>query len=342
MGEFARQSPKRDSNVIIKAANVTAEYWKHRVAVHKVEAQTSKIESLLTSVWRCTNGHWKHHTRVWRFQPQYHVEFTTTKSMHHNGDKIGTLEMQTSQQVQMVPRAKTKVSMISATTVGSQVIRPSFVVQRVEKQKKGSEKRQQRLELRLGATKASRNEHLQRDSQYDVHVNRENRDHSRQKSNSLLIQRKRTETRTQHQIVWDHQCPTWKTVETTNSVVVRLVTLREAKCTFSQLERRTHQFFQKKRLGAVAKASGCRLRSWRNRDESRLADKPPFTESDGSRANDFYTTADGSKMYNEGHRKLDFCTLDDQQRRSMTFQVVRMKKALGSVRQIVKNGNKLF
>ena len=57
----------------------------------------------------------------------------------------------------------------------------------------------------------------------------------------------------------------------------------------------------------------------------------PVTESDGSRANDFYTTADGSKVYNEGRRKLDVCTLDGQQRRSMTFQVARVKKALGSV-----------
>ena len=30
-----------------------------------------------------------------------------------------------------------------------------------------------------------------------------------------------------------------------------------------------------------------------------------------------------------------------QQRRSMTFQVARVKKALGSVSQMVKNGNKL-
>ena len=54
----------------------------------------------------------------------------------------------------------------------------------------------------------------------------------------------------------------------------------------------------------------------------------PLTETDGSRANDFYTTADGSKVYNEGQRKLDVCTLDGQQRRSMTFQ-------LGSVSQMV-------
>ena len=53
-----------------------------------------------------------------------------------------------------------------------------------------------------------------------------------------------------------------------------------------------------------------------------------LTESDVSRANDFYTTADGSKVYNEGQRKLDVCTLDGQQRRSMTFQVARVEKAL--------------
>ena len=55
----------------------------------------------------------------------------------------------------------------------------------------------------------------------------------------------------------------------------------------------------------------------------------PLTESDVSRANDFYTTAHGSKVYNEGQRKLDVCTLDGQQRRSMTFQVVRVKEGSG-------------
>ena len=67
----------------------------------------------------------------------------------------------------------------------------------------------------------------------------------------------------------------------------------------------------------------------------------PLTESNGSRANDFFTTADGSNVYNEGQRKLDVSTLDGQQRRSMTFQVARVQKALGSVSQMVKNGNKL-
>ena len=43
-------------------------------------------------------------------------------------------------------RAKVEVSTASATTVKSQVIRPSSVMQKVEKQKKGKEVRQQRLE----------------------------------------------------------------------------------------------------------------------------------------------------------------------------------------------------
>ena len=67
----------------------------------------------------------------------------------------------------------------------------------------------------------------------------------------------------------------------------------------------------------------------------------PLTESDRSRGNDFYTTADGSKVYDEGQRKLHVYTHDGQQRRSMTFQVARVKKAPGSVSQMVKNGNKL-
>ena len=62
----------------------------------------------------------------------------------HNGDKIGTLATPTHQEVQMVSctvcrkakgRAKVEDSTASATTVESQVIRPSSVLQKVEKQK---------------------------------------------------------------------------------------------------------------------------------------------------------------------------------------------------------------
>ena len=65
-------------------------------------------------------------------------------STHHNGDKIGTLVMPTHQEVQMVSctvcreakgSAKVEVSTASATIVESQVIRPSSVMQKVEKQK---------------------------------------------------------------------------------------------------------------------------------------------------------------------------------------------------------------
>ena len=40
-------------------------------------------------------------------------------------------------------------------------------------------------------------------------------------------------------------------------------------------------------------------------------------------------------------KKWMFCTLDGQHRRSMTFQVARVKKALGSLSQMVKDGNQL-
>ena len=99
---------------------------------------------------------------------------------------------------------------------------------------------------------------------------------------------------TQHQIVWDQNSSTWKTMSVTNAVVVRLVALSasereislhlEAKCTFFQLVRCRHQLLPKgelrpvraptKHLGAVAKASDCRFRSWRHRHARRLADKP--------------------------------------------------------------------
>ena len=61
-------------------------------------------------------------------------------STQHNGDKIGTLATPTHQEVQMVSctvcrkakgRAKVEVSTVSATTVESQVIRPSSVMQKV-------------------------------------------------------------------------------------------------------------------------------------------------------------------------------------------------------------------
>ena len=65
-------------------------------------------------------------------------------STHHNGDKIGTLAKWAHQEVQMASctvyrkvkgKAKVEISTASATIVGSQVIRPSSVTRKVEKQK---------------------------------------------------------------------------------------------------------------------------------------------------------------------------------------------------------------
>ena len=78
-------------------------------------------------------------------------------STQHNGDKIGTLVMPTHQEVQMVScavcrkatgRAKVEVSTASATIVESQVIRPSSVMQKVEKQKE----RERRETAKVGMT----------------------------------------------------------------------------------------------------------------------------------------------------------------------------------------------
>ena len=58
----------------------------------------------------------------------------------------------------------------------------------------------------------------------DAHLSVEVRhDVGRQTSNSLLIQRKRTETMTQHRIAWDQNSSPWNTMSVTNAVVVRLM-----------------------------------------------------------------------------------------------------------------------
>ena len=166
---------------------------------------------------------------------------------------------------------------------------------------------------------------------------------------------------TQHQIVWDQNSPTWKTMSVTNAVVVRLVALcgseREISpplkpsVRFSSLKDADINFFEKGNMDL------CELQ------QSACAPLPkplvvdsgagetvvpidwlanhPLTKSDGSRAKSLSHTADGSEVFNEGQRKLDVCTVDGQQRRSMIFQVARVKKALGSVNQMVKKGNKL-
>ena len=64
-------------------------------------------------------------------------------------------------------------------------------------------------------------------------------------------------------------------------------------------------------------------------------------DSPGSLVQDFYTTADGTKVYNEGQREMYLATQDGKSLRKMTFQVGKVSKALGSVSQMVDNGNKV-
>ena len=110
----------------------------------------------------------------------------------------------------------------------------------------------------------------------------------------LLIQRNRTETLTQHQIVWDQNRSTWKTMSVTNVVVVRLVALsgseREiypprSQVYVFQLDRCRHELQQN---------------TWAPLPKSLVVDSGagetvmpvdwltnhPLTESDGSIAND--------------------------------------------------------
>ncbi len=63
-------------------------------------------------------------------------------------------------------------------------------------------------------------------------------------------------------------------------------------------------------------------------------------ESPGSRTGDYYTTADGGVVVNEGEKTLTLATCDGGMRQ-MTFQLAAVNKALGSVSQIVSNGNRV-
>ena len=111
----------------------------------------------------CTNGHWEHRTRTntgtrsWRFQPENHVELTRGErgsdsypdlnNCEHASQwgqdwNAGHADTSGSSDDELYGLQKGKgakgtgeVSTASATTVESQVIRPSFVVQRAGKQK---------------------------------------------------------------------------------------------------------------------------------------------------------------------------------------------------------------
>ena len=69
--------------------------------------------------------------------------------------------------------------------------------------------------------------------------------------------------------------------------------------------------------------------------------KHEIEESVGSRSREYYTTADGTKIYNEGQKCVAVSCMDGTQERSMTFQVAQVDKALGSVSQMVRNNKRL-
>ena len=56
--------------------------------------------------------------------------------------------------------------------------------------------------------------------------------------------------------------------------------------------------------------------------------------------NEYYVTADGGKVYNQGQKEV-VSTMDGSQCRKMVFPVAAVKKSLGSVSQMVRNGNKV-
>ena len=67
----------------------------------------------------------------------------------------------------------------------------------------------------------------------------------------------------------------------------------------------------------------------------------PVEPSPGSLKGEFYHTADGSRIFNEGQKRVTVTTQDGNNERAMTFQVADVDKALGSVRQIVNNKNRV-
>ena len=54
-------------------------------------------------------------------------------------------------------------------------------------------------------------------------------------------------------------------------------------------------------------------------------------ETESSKNKEYYTTANGGKVYNEGERHLLVSSFEGDKQRKMTFQVAKVNKALGSV-----------
>ena len=63
-------------------------------------------------------------------------------------------------------------------------------------------------------------------------------------------------------------------------------------------------------------------------------------ESEGSKTGEFYQTADGTPIYNQGEKTLMLVNAEGQAR-AMTFQCAEVSKALGSVSKICSNGNRV-
>ena len=70
------------------------------------------------------------------------------------------------------------------------------------------------------------------------------------------------------------------------------------------------------------------------------AENYAMTESPGSKFGEFYQTADGTPIYNEGQKTLKLVN-NLGQARTMTFQCAQVSKALGSVSKICSNNNRV-
>lgn len=64
-------------------------------------------------------------------------------------------------------------------------------------------------------------------------------------------------------------------------------------------------------------------------------------ESEGSKSGEFWRAANNSKIFNLGERTLQLFSLDGGIKRSMTFQVAQVGKALGSVSKIVHSNDRI-
>ena len=141
---------------------------------------------------------------------------------------------------------------------------------------------------------------------------------------------------TQHRIAWYQNSSLWKMMPVTNAAVVRLVALSGSEREISHQECQVYVFqpdrcrqllqvgeyglvrASTKHLGAVAKACGCRFRSWRNSHDSGLVDKPSFDRVRWVKSKGFLHNSRWQQTVQRRTENLMFCTLDGQQRRSMT------------------------